>query len=176
MTTMASKITTLSIVYSFVYSDADQRKHQSSASLAFVRGIHRWPWTTKTANLITDPLWKDSPNKGPVTSKWGERYWVRPFISLRSIHSIYHGIVLWENNITYNQVASVSWVKCQQIFHRYLVVLKCVCVCFILIFYDRSLPKHCHSIAWKIRIVKFVKMFHNHLYNIHWYDHQYTKI
>ena len=26
-----------------VYSDADQRKHQSSASLAFVRGIHRWP-------------------------------------------------------------------------------------------------------------------------------------
>ena len=29
------------IVYSIVYSDADQRKHQSSASVAFVRGIHR---------------------------------------------------------------------------------------------------------------------------------------
>ena len=41
MTTMASQITSLTIVYSTVYSDADQRKHQSSASLAFVREIHR---------------------------------------------------------------------------------------------------------------------------------------
>ena len=40
---MASQITSLTIVYSIVYSDADQRKHQSSASLAFVRGIHRSP-------------------------------------------------------------------------------------------------------------------------------------
>ena len=37
MTTMASQITSLTIVYSAVYSGADQRKHQSSASLAFVR-------------------------------------------------------------------------------------------------------------------------------------------
>ena len=36
MTTIASQITNLTIVYSIVYSDADQRKHQSSASLAFV--------------------------------------------------------------------------------------------------------------------------------------------
>ena len=42
MGTMMSKITTLTIVYSTIYSGADQRKHQSSASLAFVRGIHRW--------------------------------------------------------------------------------------------------------------------------------------
>ena len=38
-----SQITSLTIVYLTVYSDADQRKHQSSASLAFVRGIHRGP-------------------------------------------------------------------------------------------------------------------------------------
>ena len=38
-----SQITSLTIVFSTVYSDADQRKHQSSASLAFVRGIHRGP-------------------------------------------------------------------------------------------------------------------------------------
>ena len=43
MGTMASQITSLNIVYSIVYSGADQRKRQSSASLAFVRGIHRWP-------------------------------------------------------------------------------------------------------------------------------------
>ena len=36
-------ITSLNIVYPTVYSGADQRKHQSSASPAFVQGIHRWP-------------------------------------------------------------------------------------------------------------------------------------
>ena len=41
MGAMASQITSLTIVYSTVNSGADQRKHQSSASLAFVRGIHR---------------------------------------------------------------------------------------------------------------------------------------
>ena len=40
---VASQITRLTIVYSNIYSDADQRKHQSSASQAFVRGIHRGP-------------------------------------------------------------------------------------------------------------------------------------
>ena len=43
MDTMASKIISLTIVYSTVHSGADKRKHQSSASLAIVRGIHRWP-------------------------------------------------------------------------------------------------------------------------------------
>ena len=54
MSSMASQITSLMIVYS-VYSGAHQRKHQSSVSLAFVRGIHRWP--------------VNSPHKGPVTRK-----------------------------------------------------------------------------------------------------------
>ena len=48
MTTMASQITSLTVVYSIVYSDADQRKHQSSASLAFVRGSHRDRWIPRT--------------------------------------------------------------------------------------------------------------------------------
>ena len=43
MGAIASQITSLTIVYSTVYSDADQSKHQSSASLAFVREIHREP-------------------------------------------------------------------------------------------------------------------------------------
>ena len=55
MSAMASQITGVSIVCSAVYSGADQRKHQSSASLAFVRGIHRWP--------------VDSPHNGPATRK-----------------------------------------------------------------------------------------------------------
>ena len=55
MSTMASQITSLTIVYWTGYSGVDQRKHQGSASLAFVRGIHRWP--------------VNSPHKGPVTRK-----------------------------------------------------------------------------------------------------------
>ena len=55
MDAIASQITSLTIVYSIVYSDADQRKHQSSASLAFVRWIHRGP--------------VNSPHKWPVTRK-----------------------------------------------------------------------------------------------------------
>ena len=55
MGAIASQITSLTIVYSNVYSDADQRKHQSSASLALVLGGHRGPGI--------------SPHKRPVTRK-----------------------------------------------------------------------------------------------------------
>ena len=43
MGAIATQITSLTIVYSTVYSDADQRRHQSSVSLAFVWIIHRGP-------------------------------------------------------------------------------------------------------------------------------------
>ena len=55
MSVMASQVTSPTIVYSSIYSGADQSKHQSSASLAFVRGIHGW--------LL------NSPHKGPVIWK-----------------------------------------------------------------------------------------------------------
>ena len=55
MDAAASQITSLTIVYSAFYSDTDQRKHQNSASLAFMRGIHRGQ--------------VNSPHKGPVTWK-----------------------------------------------------------------------------------------------------------
>ena len=50
MSAMASQITSLAIVYSTVYSGADQRKYHSSSSLAFVRGIHRWPVNSQRAS------------------------------------------------------------------------------------------------------------------------------
>ena len=55
MSTMASQFTSLAIVYSTVYLGVDQRKHQSSASLAFVWEIHRGS--------------VNSPHKWPVTLK-----------------------------------------------------------------------------------------------------------
>ena len=55
MSATASQIISLTIICSSVYAGADQRKHQSSVSLAFVWGIHRWP--------------VNSPHKWPVTRK-----------------------------------------------------------------------------------------------------------
>ena len=55
MSVTACQITSLTIVCSTVYSGADQRKHRSSASLAFMRGIHRWPI--------------NSPHEWPLTRK-----------------------------------------------------------------------------------------------------------
>ena len=52
MTTMTSQITSLTVVYSTVYSDADQKKTQSSASLAFVWGIHRDRWIPRTKGQL----------------------------------------------------------------------------------------------------------------------------
>ena len=53
MSAMTSQITGVLIVYSTVCSCADQRKHQSSASLAYVRGIHRWSMTSPHIRRIT---------------------------------------------------------------------------------------------------------------------------
>ena len=55
MGAMAFEITSLTIVYSTVYSGVDPSKYQGPALLAFVRGVHRWP--------------VNSPHKGPVTQK-----------------------------------------------------------------------------------------------------------
>ena len=76
MSAMASQITSLTVVYSSVYSGAHQRKHQSSASLAFMRGIHRLP--------------VNSSHKGPVTRK------MFPFDKNTERHTA-HTIVSWPN-------------------------------------------------------------------------------
>ena len=55
MSAMASQVTSVSMVCPAICSGAEQGKHQSSLSLAFVRGIHRWP--------------VNSPYKRPVTWK-----------------------------------------------------------------------------------------------------------
>ena len=91
MNVMASRIIGLTIVYSSIYSGADQRKHQkSSSSLAFVRGIHRWPVnsphkrpvTWKTLHLMTSSWYlvvcpPRIPCQGPLslTKFYGKRPW-----------------------------------------------------------------------------------------------------
>ena len=82
MVTMTSKITSLTIVYSIVYSKADQSKHQSPASLAFVRGIHRWPM--------------NSPHKGPVTQRmFPFDYVIMYNYSHTLLHVYLHAAPIW---------------------------------------------------------------------------------
>ena len=74
MCAISSQITSLTIFSSTVYLDTDQRKHQRSASLAFVRGIHRRP--------------VNSPHKWPVTRK------MFPFDDVNMIYGIKFHILL----------------------------------------------------------------------------------
>ena len=64
MGAMSYKITSLTSVYSTVYTGADKINHQSFASLAIVLGIHRWP--------------VNSPHKWPVTQKTVSIWWRHP--------------------------------------------------------------------------------------------------
>ena len=71
----ASHITSLTIVCLTVYSGADQRKHQSSASLAFVRGIHWWPVNSPhkpSWGEFTDDRWisRTKASKAENVSIW----------------------------------------------------------------------------------------------------------
>ena len=81
---VASQITSLTIVYSTVYSDAYQIKYQSSASLAFVRSIYRGP--------------VNSPHKWAVTRKMfpfdDVIMWFLRLQTMDSINTDYTDIVL----------------------------------------------------------------------------------
>ena len=93
MGAMASQLTSLMTVYSTVYSSADQRKYQSSSSLAFARGIHRWPM--------------NSPHKGPVAQKMFPFYDVimNDYILQISNFALYH---LYNTDIVNRNVFNVA--------------------------------------------------------------------
>ena len=97
MSAMASLITGVSIVCSTVCSGADQRKHQSSASLAFLRGNHRSP--------------VDSPHKGPVTRKMFPfddviMYWRR---SLRCDATTFASLAIWPTKSPANSLTVLAF-------------------------------------------------------------------
>ena len=87
---MASEITSLTSVYSTVYSGADQRKHQSPASLAFVRGIHRWP--------------VNSPHKWPVTRKM----FPLDDVIMKSIQWLRYKLC-WQDVVSFEHGGVISW-------------------------------------------------------------------
>ena len=124
MGAMVSQITSITVVYSTVYSGADQRIHKSSASLAFVWGIHRWS--------------VNSPHKWPVTRKMFPfddvimkrgRCWVFWMYNISG-----SGQYMW-NIIKHNQALSIQ--PC----HGHTIVLQCKTV--IAARKSYNLPQYC---------------------------------
>ena len=80
MGAIASQITSLTIVYSTVYADADQRKHQSSASLAFVRPPGEFP-AQMASNAENVSIWWRHHDKHRMKWSWEainivkQKYW-----------------------------------------------------------------------------------------------------
>ena len=110
MSAVASQIASLMIVYSTVYSDADQRKHQSSASLAFVMGVHRWP--------------VNFPHKWPVTQKMVPFYDVINICESQKIDSV---ILVGTNKSTtkymiYTIFTRALCIVLLQFYHQLLVI------------------------------------------------------
>ena len=92
MAAIASHITSLTVVYSFVYSDTYQRKHQSSASLAFVRGIHRDRWILRTNGQLRRKCFH------LMTSSWFYSIYTISMIAtphICIISDITHGWISW---------------------------------------------------------------------------------
>ena len=98
MDVMTSQITDFSMVCSIVCSGEDQRKHQSSASLAFVRGIHRWP--------------ENSPHKRSVTWK------MFPFDDAIILSTDW----TWQSSMISVAAAILVWVRCSALQVRYRII------------------------------------------------------
>ena len=93
MSAVVSQITSISTVCSTVSSDADQRKHQSSASLAFVWRIHRWP--------------VNSPHKRPVMWK------IFPFDEIIMM-VLFFALIHWYK---FQQIYQHTYSHCRGHFH-----------------------------------------------------------
>ena len=132
----------LDFVYLTRCSGADQRKHQSSASLVFVRGIHRWP--------------VNSPHKGSVTRKmfpFDDVIMYTQVISWLSPFSLLHQIPLYYDSVYH---ARDNFIK--KAIHIFICECNSLCLTVWHHPFGRSLdqardccltlPSHYHTWCW----------------------------
>ena len=118
MGSIVSQITSLTISCTTVYSGAGQRKHQSSASLAFVWGIHRWP--------------VNSPHNGPITRKMLPCDDVIMFESRRLVDFCFFSIFVMLQLFQGTHEAITTLVSCQKDVatsywrNNYVIIASCV--------------------------------------------------
>ena len=156
---IASQITSLTIVYSTVYSDTDQGKHQSSASLAFVPGIHRtgefpaqmasnaqnvsiwWRHHVKRCGYSDIPGGDHKKIKGPSHMVEGGR-------RLEKAHNLQqlkiHGLIQWyENDVNSRICAYAMWTRAYAVIWAHVMLMRActhanVCICM-----SEFVHKHC---------------------------------
>ena len=136
MTTMGSQITSLTVVYSTVYSDADQRKHQSSASLAFVWGIQWDRWIPRTKGQLRGKyfhLMTSSWYCRPVRCWWGAHRSINGVnIANCALYCLLRlAIALWRKHLhdTLFDVRFKPWYL--TIFYEFDFSIICFCILFI---------------------------------------------
>ena len=119
MTTMASQITSLTVVYSTVYSDVDQRKHQSSASLAIVWGIHRDRWIPRTKGQLRGKCFH-LMTSSCVTCDWPSGQGIF-FVFIKIVRHILCYIYIYmviNKNKTLNKIIQAVFIS-----YRYLIII-----------------------------------------------------
>ena len=116
MDTMASQVTSLTIVYLTVYSGAYQRKHQSSASLAFARVIHRWPVNSPhkcptPADIKHNYCGNTTYSNISLSSPWIYKYTTDPhsFITCRPISAGW--LLDWASTVPTCQSDIGEWIR-----------------------------------------------------------------
>ena len=114
MTLIASQITSLTVVYSAVYSDADQRKHQSSVWLAFVWRIHRDRWIPRTKGQLRGKCFH------LMTSSWN--IWFRTVQSGRTFAVYSKAGAIWCNMIKCIELANINEA------HLYMLCVTYICL------------------------------------------------
>ena len=111
MGAMASQFTSLTIVYSAVYSGANRRKHQSSASLAFVRGIHRWPVNSAPKWPVTRKMF---PFDDVIMQK--ETYSFKCYLVARFANEFLPAIqIRWKLHLVVNESLTRSLLRLQML-------------------------------------------------------------
>ena len=110
MNAMASQILTLTIVYFTIDSCADQTKHQSSAVLSFVRGIHRWPHRWRHHERDSCERNKCAEMICPFASHQGGIQQTVPFIQTLDITFITHFSVDFCNGNGVTHIGSMWYI------------------------------------------------------------------
>ena len=123
MGAVASQITSLKMVFSTVYSDADQRKHQIPASLVFVRGIHRgpmkWPVTRKMFPfddvIMSCNIWFDKTGSICITTLYigGLVQWSCYSIALIHKYTVQHRTTgrMWSVVSTFHKLNNMRLIE-----------------------------------------------------------------
>ena len=139
MSMTSSQITSLTIVFRTFYSGRFERKYQSSVSLAFVRGIHRWQKASNAENAsilwrhhdkYMDTLWSLLGEKCTTFYLQSVRYNLCPFCTYKYIKWCFQSSILGSQLTLILEILEVSYQNKFYVFeycsNSCLLYVKCI--------------------------------------------------